>query len=49
MNAVTERFVYEEGVRILVSQENTLVGLRRRAGTLLAAASLVTAFLPLQR
>lgn len=45
MNSVTERIVYDESVRLLASQETTLAGLRGRAGTLLAAASLVTAFL----
>jgi hypothetical protein len=45
MNSVTERIVYEESVRLLNNQETALSGLRSRAGTLLAAASLVTAFL----
>lgn len=45
MDATTEKIVYEESTRLLASQEGVLVGLRGRAGTLLAAASLVTAFL----
>jgi hypothetical protein len=45
MNPTTERLVFEESVRVLASQEAVLGGLRARAGTLLAAASLVTAFL----
>jgi hypothetical protein len=45
MNAVTERLVFEESERLLASQETALAGLRSRAGTLIAAASLVTAFL----
>jgi hypothetical protein len=45
MDAITERIAYEESARTLASQEEQLVGLRARAGTLLAAASLVTAFL----
>ena len=45
MDAVTERIVYDESVRVMASQEDVLTGLRGRAGTLLAAASLVTAFL----
>jgi hypothetical protein len=45
MDAATEKIVYEESTRLLASQEGVLVGLRGRAGTLLAAASLVTAFL----
>jgi hypothetical protein len=45
VRAATEKIVYEESVRLLASQESNLAGLRARAGTLLAAASLVTAFL----
>lgn len=36
---------YDEGVRSIASQEGLLDGLRARAGTLLAAAALVTSFL----
>lgn len=45
MDPVTERIAFDESVRVLESQEGVLTGLRGRAGTLLAAASLVTAFL----
>jgi hypothetical protein len=45
MNPVTERIVYDESVRALSYQDEVLSGLRTRAGTLLAAAALVTAFL----
>jgi hypothetical protein len=45
MDAATERIVYNESVKRLASQESVLSGLRARAGTLLGAASLVTAFL----
>jgi hypothetical protein len=45
VSATTERLVFDESARILASQETVLAGLRGRAGTLLAAASLVTAFL----
>lgn len=45
MNSATEKIVFDESVRILASQETVLSGLRGRAGTLLGAASLVTAFL----
>src|SRR5262245_61945265 len=45
MNAATERIVFEESARLLASQEASLDGLRGRAGTLIAAASLATAFL----
>jgi hypothetical protein len=42
---VTERIAYDESVRLLASQAESLSGLRARAGTLLAAASLATGFL----
>jgi hypothetical protein len=47
----TAEIVYDEAVRAIVAQEAALDGLRGRIGTLLAAASLVTAFLgePLAR
>lgn len=45
VDAITERIVFDESVRVLASQEEVLAGLRARGGTLLAAASLVTAFL----
>ena len=45
MQAVTERIVFEKSEHLLASQETALAGLRSRAGTLIAAASLVTAFL----
>ena len=45
MDPVTERIAFDESVRVLESQEAVLTGLRGRAGTLLAAASLVTTFL----
>jgi len=45
MDPVTERIVCDESTRLLASQDVVLTGLRGRAGTLLAAASLVTAFL----
>jgi len=43
-----ERIVYEESVRSLAQQRELLDGLRNRAGTLLAAASIATAFLSSQ-
>lgn len=46
MDAATEEIVYDESVRVLDSQDT---GLRGRAGTLLAAASLATAFLERRR
>ena len=45
MSEQTERVVYEESVRTINGQRDLLDGLRTRAGTLLAAASLATAFL----
>jgi hypothetical protein len=45
VNRDTERIVYDESVRVLDAQETSLAGLRGRAGTLLAASALVTAFL----
>lgn len=45
LKLANERIVFDESVRVLGSQEEVLTGLRARAGTLLAAASLVTAFL----
>jgi hypothetical protein len=45
VDPVTERIAYDESARMLASQEAVLAGLRARAGTLLAAAALVTAFL----
>jgi hypothetical protein len=43
-----ERIVYEESVRTLSQQREVLDGLRARAGTLVAAASVATAFLSTQ-
>jgi hypothetical protein len=43
-----ERIVYEESVRSLAQQRELLDGLRSRAGTLLGAASIATAFLSSQ-
>jgi hypothetical protein len=43
-----ERLVYEESVRTLEQQRDLLDGLRNRSGTLLAAASVATAFLSAQ-
>jgi hypothetical protein len=43
-----ERIVYEESVRTLSQQKEVLDGLRARAGTLLAAVSIATAFLSSQ-
>jgi hypothetical protein len=43
-----ERIVYEESVRALAQQRKLLDGLRTRSGTLLAAASVATAFLSAQ-
>jgi hypothetical protein len=43
-----ERIVYEESVRTLSQQKEVLDGLRARAGTLLAAVSVATAFLSTQ-
>jgi hypothetical protein len=48
LNEQAERIVYEESVRTLVQQRELLEGLRRRAGTLLGAASISTAFLSAQ-
>ncbi len=45
MSEQTERVVYEESTRTISEQRGLLDGLRVRAGTLLAAASLATAFL----
>jgi hypothetical protein len=45
VDPVTERVVFEESARMLSNQDAVLTGLRARAGTLLAAAALVTAFL----
>jgi Na+/H+-dicarboxylate symporter len=44
----TERIVYEESVRAVAQQRDLLDGLRGRAGTLLAATSVATAFLSAQ-
>jgi len=41
----TEEIVYNEAVRATTEQEDSLDDLRSRTGTLLAAASLITAFL----
>jgi hypothetical protein len=41
----TADIVYEESVRAITQQEAALDGLRARTGTLLAAASITTAFL----
>jgi len=43
-----ERIVYEESVRTLSQQRELLDGLRSRAGTLLGAGSIATAFLSAQ-
>jgi hypothetical protein len=43
-----ERIVYEESVRTLSQQKEVLDGLRARAGTLLGAVSIATAFLSSQ-
>ena len=43
-----ERIVFEESVRALAQQRELLDGLRNRSGTLLAAASVATAFLSAQ-
>jgi hypothetical protein len=43
-----ERIVYDEAVRSLAQQRELLDGLRSRAGTLLGAASIATAFLSSQ-
>jgi hypothetical protein len=43
-----ERIVYEESVRALMQQKEVLDGLRARAGTLLGAVSIATAFLSSQ-
>jgi hypothetical protein len=48
MSEATERVVCEESTRTLRQQYELLDGLRGRAGTLLAAASLATAFLSAQ-
>ncbi len=48
MGEETERIVYEESVRTLSQQREVLDGLRSRAGTLLGAASIATAFLSAQ-
>lgn len=45
MSATTEELVYTESVRAITQQEAALDSLRARTGTLLAAASLITAFL----
>jgi hypothetical protein len=45
VSVATERIVYEESVRTVAQQRDLLDGLRARAGTLLAAASVSTAFL----
>jgi hypothetical protein len=45
MNERTEQIVYEESLRDLSQQHAVLDNLRARTGTLLTAASLVTAFL----
>jgi hypothetical protein len=41
----TEGIVYDESVRAITQQEAALDGLRARTGTLLAAASITTAFI----
>jgi hypothetical protein len=41
----TEQIVYGEAVRAISAQEDNLDALRARTGTLLAAASVATAFL----
>jgi hypothetical protein len=48
MGVEAERIVYEESVRALAQQRELLDGLRGRAGTLLAATSIATAFLSAQ-
>ena len=48
MSQEAERLVYEESVRTLEQQRDLLDGLRNRSGTLLAAASVATAFLSAQ-
>ena len=48
MSEEAERIVYEESVRTLAQQKEVLDGLRARAGTLLAAVSVATAFLSSQ-
>ena len=48
MSQEPERVVYEESVRTLSQQRDVLDGLRGRAGTLLAATSIATAFLSAQ-
>jgi hypothetical protein len=48
MGEEAERIVYEESVRTLAQQRELLEGLRKRAGTLLGAASISTAFLSAQ-
>ena len=48
MSEEAERIVYEESVRTLAQQKEVLDGLRARAGTLLAAVSVATAFLSTQ-
>ena len=45
MSEEAERIVYEESVRALAQQREVLDALRARAGTLLGAASIATAFL----
>lgn len=45
VSVTTERVVYEESVRTVTQQRELLDGLRARAATLLAAASISTAFL----
>jgi hypothetical protein len=48
VSEAAERIVYEESVRALTQQKEVLDGLRARAGTLLAAVSVATAFLSTQ-
>lgn len=45
MSVTTEELVYTESVRAITQQEAALDSLRTRIGTLLAAASVITAFL----
>ena len=45
MKAETEKIVYDESIRVIEGQEASLENLRTRAGTLISAAALVTAFL----
>lgn len=45
MPETTERIIYQESLRAISTQEAALDGLRSRTGTLLAAASITTAFL----